>query len=281
MVERTVVSDAPAPVTPPAPPPVDIAVTHTAPQVNATGDLPTAGRTRIEAVPAGGPSGPDRPAWLPEKFKSPEDLAQAYGQLEQRLGQLGRSPAPAAPAQAGQPAPQPTAPVDIQTRLMQEYASTGQVSAESRQEFTQRTGLSDEFIDQHLAYLQHQGATAQQMAVQRLGGEAAVRELTDWAKAHLSADERAAFNRLVYSGDPAASQLAIDGVAAKYEAAVGRSPRIIAGRRPQSDYGGITPFQSEQELRAAQKDPRYKQDPAYRDQVMDRLNAAMKLGILR
>lgn len=29
-----------------------------------------------------------RPEWLPEKFKSPEDLAKSYGELESRLGEL-------------------------------------------------------------------------------------------------------------------------------------------------------------------------------------------------
>ena len=29
----------------------------------------------------------DRPEWLPEKFKSPEDMAQAYSELEKKMGQ--------------------------------------------------------------------------------------------------------------------------------------------------------------------------------------------------
>ena len=29
----------------------------------------------------------DRPEWLPEKFKSPEDMASSYSELESKLGQ--------------------------------------------------------------------------------------------------------------------------------------------------------------------------------------------------
>ena len=29
----------------------------------------------------------DRPEWLPEKFKSPEDMSKAYAELEKKLGQ--------------------------------------------------------------------------------------------------------------------------------------------------------------------------------------------------
>ena len=33
---------------------------------------------------------PDRPEWLPEKFKSVEDMAKAYSALESKLGQPQR-----------------------------------------------------------------------------------------------------------------------------------------------------------------------------------------------
>ena len=35
--------------------------------------------------PAAAPSG-DRPSWLPEKFKSAEDMAKAYSELEKKQG---------------------------------------------------------------------------------------------------------------------------------------------------------------------------------------------------
>lgn len=34
----------------------------------------------------GGDPPPERPGWLPEKFKSPEELAKAYGELEKKMG---------------------------------------------------------------------------------------------------------------------------------------------------------------------------------------------------
>ena len=38
-----------------------------------------------ESIPAEEQSS-DRPEWLPEKFKSPADLAEAYNNLESKLG---------------------------------------------------------------------------------------------------------------------------------------------------------------------------------------------------
>lgn len=275
-------SDSPAPNPAPAEPNIGVVVS---PQ-------PGGKITRIEGTPA--PTEPEpRPAWLEAKFKSPEELARAYSEMERRMGALSHAPAPApaAPAAPAVPVPvaDPAAPAapalansgDLVARLTQEFASTGQVSPRLRQEFTQRTGLPDGYIDQQLSFLHHQDQQARNIATQRLGGEAAVRELTDWAKGHLQPNEREAFNSLVYSGDEIKARLAIDGLAAKYEAEVGRAPRIIAGRRPQGDYGGLVPFQSEHELQAAMRDKRYREDPGYRAQVTDRLNAAQKLGLIR
>lgn len=240
-----------------------------------------------ETAPAGGDS---RPAWLPEKFKTPEDLASAYRALEQRLGAASHLPAPAAPAQpapaqGAQPAPgeQPAQPApaggDIASELMQEWVRTGNVSPESRKRFTEKTGLQPTFIDNQIAYMQQQNAAASRMASERLGGEGAVSELMDWAKGRLTDGDRAAFNRAVYSGDPALAQMAVDGLAARYEAEVGRSPRLMAGRKPRP-HTGIVPFQSAAEWQAQIRDPKYRTDPAFRAQVEDRLKASMELGIL-
>ena len=55
-------------------------------------EVPTAGTTEhleemLDVVEASeNPEVSDKPEWLPSKFDSPEDLAEAYRQLEQRLG---------------------------------------------------------------------------------------------------------------------------------------------------------------------------------------------------
>jgi len=246
---------------------------------------------RIEIGPNGTPAMPeDRPAWLPEKFKSPADMAAAYTELERRMG--AGQPAPAAPQAAPAPhtarmpegaapaAPGAPAAADLVAKMTQEYAQSGGVTPETRQEFIQRTGLPDSFVDQQIAYMKSREQSTLQMAVQRLGGEGAVRELQEWAATSLSAADRQAFNRAVYSDDPALAQLALDGLAAQYESKVGRAPRIIAGRRPQEQFRGAVPYQSHEEWRTEMKDPRYKADPAFRQRVEERLSASMQLGIL-
>lgn len=242
-------------------------------------------RTVIEGpAPAGPAPAPDRPSWLPSKFKTPEELAASYAQLEQKLGGGTAAPAsspapspglqPAAPAQPGQTVP------NLSDAFNQEFAQTGKVSPELRKRFTESTGLDESFIDKHLDYLRIQQQNAVDVAARRLGGSEAVRELNDWGAKNMTQEERIAFNRAVHSGDDAMVQMAVDALNARYEAAVGRPPRIMAGRRPQADHGGIVPFQSNAELLAAQSDPRYDRDPAYRAMVQDRLRLAMRMGLV-
>ena len=38
----------------------------------------------------------DRPEWLPEKFKTPEDMSKAYSELEKKLGQAPKEEQPEA-----------------------------------------------------------------------------------------------------------------------------------------------------------------------------------------
>ena len=262
------------------------------PGLPAAADVPGAGKgpqkITIDREPPAPESVPapasDRPTWLPEKFKSPEDLAQAYRALEQRLGGQPApvatpEVAPVAAPEVGQPAAAPQAS-DLVQKLTQEWAGSGKVSPESRAEFTRRTGLPDTFIDQQISYLQAQNQRVFEQAEKRLGGAGAVAELTEWAKNRLSPEERAAFNRATYSGDAAMSALALDGLAAKYEMEVGRAPKVMAGRKPQPDAGGIVPFQSHADWQAARRDPKYREDPAYRAQVEDRLRVSMKLGLV-
>lgn len=273
-----------APVSAPAP----TAVPDNGLAVNVT-TLSGGKAQRVEATPAAqAPAGGEqRPAWLPEKFKTPEAMAQAYAALEQRMGAVAAvpqaaAPAPQAPAQGQEPAPA-TAPAgagDLVQRMTQEWASTGQVSPESRKAFQERTGLDPSFIDNQIAHLEAQNARNYELATRRLGGEAAVSELTEWAKSRLSQEDRETFNRAVYSNDPRLAQLAMDGLAARYEAEVGRAPRVMAGRKPVPEAGGLVAFQSAAEWQTARRDPKYKQDPAYRQQVEDRLRLSSRMGIL-
>ena len=80
----------------------------------------------------------DRPQWLPEKFKSAEDMAQAYSELEKKLGQ--------APKEEQAEAEQSEAEAENPEEQAEENVSEAyQTIAEASKEFFENDGqLSEE-----------------------------------------------------------------------------------------------------------------------------------------
>ena len=102
-----------------------------------------------------------------------------------------------------------------------------------------------------------------------VGGEAEYNQMTAWAAANLDQNVIEAFDNLLDSGDPNAIQLAVNGLKAQYENATGYEGRMYTGKAPKSS-GDV--FRSQPELVAAMSDPRYDQDPAYRQDIIEKLD---------
>jgi hypothetical protein len=90
----------------------------------------------------------------------------------------------------------------------------------------------------------------------------------------LTPDEVKAFNAAVI-GTPAAQSLAISGLKARFEAAVGSDPSLVRGSAAAGGAGAG--YQSRAEVTADMKDPRYKKDPAYRAAVQAKLSRSGQL----
>ena len=93
--------------------------------------------------------------------------------------------------------------------------------------------------------------------------------MTTWASQNLPKDTIDAFDALLDSGNSGAIQLAVNGLKAQYEEATGYEGRMLSGKPAQSS-GDV--FRSQPELVAAMSDPRYDQDPAYRQDVIEKLD---------
>ena len=76
----------------------------------------------------------ERPEWLPEKFKTPEDLAKSYSELEKKLSQPTDSE-PEQEAEAGETEQSPAPQFD---KFAEEFAQSGELSADS---FTELEGM--------------------------------------------------------------------------------------------------------------------------------------------
>ena len=102
-----------------------------------------------------------------------------------------------------------------------------------------------------------------------VGGEAEYNKIVNWAGQNLSKDEIQSFDELIGTGNVGAIKLAVSGLKAQYEEANGYEGRMLTGKPPKASSDA---FRSQQELVAAMSDPRYDEDPAYRQDIIEKLD---------
>ena len=101
-----------------------------------------------------------------------------------------------------------------------------------------------------------------------VGGEEVYQQILGWANSNLTQDEQAMFDHVIDTGDPISSYFAVQNLFAKYNDSVGSDGALITGK-PASTSGDT--FKSQAALVSAMSDPRYDRDPAYRQEIQQKL----------
>ena len=218
---------------------------------------------------------------LAGKYKNAEDLEAAYLSLQKKLGQTeeeeteddGEGEVEEADEEVSEYAPAVSLINDASEEY---YANDGKLSEETIEKFS--TMSSQDLVN---AYIEIQANNPQpQQSVEMsdaqvntvmnaAGGEANYDTVIEWAAANLPEKQIDAFDSVVDSGNPAAIGIAFQGLQASYNEANGYEGRMLQGK-PASSRGSV--FRSQAELVAAMGDPRYDNDPAYRADVVEKLN---------
>lgn len=225
----------------------------------------------------------DRPEALPEKFKSVEDLAKAYTELEKKLGQPKQTEetkeeenkqSDSKEPEDGEktdekPEDQTEAPKthDL-SKFSEEWVEKGELSENSYKEL-QKLGYPQEFVDTYIEGFQAIQDRQVGEVYKTVGGEENYKAMTEWASANLPENEVASYDNIITGNDPSQTKLAVKGLWAQYTEANGKQPKLIGGS--QSGVGSVTPFRSTAEVVKAMSDPRYSNDSAYRKDVEKRL----------
>ena len=157
------------------------------------------------------------------------------------------------------------------------YAESGELTPEVMDQFNQMS--SQDLVN---AYIEMQGnlPTQQQAPVDisesevnyiknSVGGEQQYNQLMEWAGDNLDPAYVDAFNELTNNGSAAAIQLAVAGLNSQYQEQNGYEGRMLTGREAQTS---SDVFRSQAEVIAAMQDPRYDRDPAYRNDVFEKLD---------
>jgi hypothetical protein len=214
---------------------------------------------------------PERPEWLPEKFKSVEEMAKAYSALEGKLGQPQQEEQEEVDEDVTNQSASEVSEVlgangiDFDV-LQQEYAELGGLS-EDAYAALEEAGFPEAVVDQWIAGQEAMSQQVQSEMHSLVGGSEQYQELVGWAADALPDNEIDAFNATMETQDPNMIRLAIQGLNARYRSEA--APNLIEGSTGAVSTGGK--FSSNAELTAAMGDPRYAKDPAYRQAVADKL----------
>ena len=101
-----------------------------------------------------------------------------------------------------------------------------------------------------------------------VGGEEQYNNLTSWAADNMDDSALDAFNSIIDQGNPTAIQIAVAGMKAEYDNQEGYEGRMLTGKAASNSRDG---FRSQAEVVQAMSDPRYDRDPAYRQDLYDKL----------
>lgn len=221
------------------------------------------------------------------KFKSAEDLEKAYLELQKKLGSKEEEPVveddstpDSAPEEEQVEEESPVAKrVDFLKQASEEYYSNdNELKPETIQKLKEMP--SEELIEAYLelqknnpvAKAQPLSEDAAKTIVDSVGGQDAYNETLAWAADNLKPEEVAAYDNVVNSGNKDAIFFAVQALNQRYKDSVGFEGQQVSGRAPKAS--GIKGFRSNAELAAAISDPRYRNDPAYRYDVEQKLAAS-------
>lgn len=242
-------------------------------------------------IPDTGPEAPapaptsDRPSWLPENFKSPEDLANSYKAAQAELTRLkqGNAPAPEATPEASAPEAPKANDLTIDKaaadavanaglnfdKLADEFSSDGKLADESYAAL-EKQGIPKTVVDEFIRLKQGEADSVRTEVISIAGGEDGFKQMIQWAGNNYSDVE--VYNKMISSGDPASMRMAMVALKSAYVSANGSDPKLIMGNGG-SVAGDV--YGSDLEMVHDMQKPEYKKDPAFRRQVEEKAARSM------
>ena len=215
---------------------------------------------------------------LAGKFKDAEELEKAYIELQKKLGAPDETNEEELRETEASEEVEVTPAQELITSASAEYYEKGELAPETIERFKEMssTELVETYLKMQQAAPQEQQAEATRdltdaetnAIFNQVGGEASYNNLMEWASENLPDSYTQAYDDVIDKGNPYAIQIALAGLQAQYEAANGVEGNLRTGR-------GVVEkadvFRSQAEVIQAMNDPRYESDPAYRQDVFQKL----------
>ena len=212
---------------------------------------------------------------LAGKFKDAEDLEKGYIELQKKLGDPSRDE-PEAEADTTEPeekVEEETVDTDFLNKLWEE-SQTDEISEETLKELREMD--PSDLAQMYLEYRSENSEPQKQALTQEdsdqlkevAGGAKEYDSMMSWAKDNLAEQEIKMYDTVMERGDPLSCFFAVQALTNRYQDATGVDGEILTGK-PASNTQDV--YRSQAEVVRAMSDPRYEKDPAYRQDLYDKL----------
>lgn len=222
---------------------------------------------------------------VPDKFKNAETgevdvqaLLASYNHLEQKLGggpEVVEETPTEEPdsteeveASEEEDAPPPEGALD---KYSQEFFESGELKEESYTAL-ESMGYPKDLVNSFIEGQKALVANEQESLYAEVGGAEAYSKMSEWAAMNMTEEAKLAYNSAVQSGDMEQARLAIRGLRDSYSQSEGVAPNLLQGKANRMP--AAAPFRSTAQLVEAMSNPKYKTDPAYREDVENRLRGS-------
>ena len=235
-----------------------------------------------EALEIGEQLAEEQDKLLAGKYKDAEDLEAAYIELQKKLGSNEEETAEETVDEAEDVDEEDPFKDDPQGQTvfqahteMNESGELSQDTLESLKEMTAAdfvkamSRIEENDDDSAPAVTESAGLTNSDIndIQNAVGGEESYTQMIAWAKDNFTAQEIQAYDNALEVGDLNNINLALQALYFRYTDSVGVEGDMIQGKASTAVDG----FRSQQEVVRAMGDPRYDNDPAYRQDVYDKL----------
>jgi hypothetical protein len=203
---------------------------------------------------------------LAGKFKDTQALEQAYVELQKKLGN-----------QSSEEAEDTSSQEESSTSLLDDLWEQAQADDYNEDTLSQLSKADpNDIAKMYLDYRSKAEADKPQVSMtaeyadslkSSVGGEQQYNEMLGWAGQNLTDKEIEAYDSVMENGDPSAAYWAVQALSLRYKDANGVEGNLVQGKPP----GQGDTFRSQAEVVQAMSDPRYDKDPAYRRDLMRRL----------
>ena len=215
---------------------------------------------------------------LAGKYKDAQELEKAYVELEKKLGSESTEktePTEEVSETEAEKSEEDKTEATILDELWDE-ANTGKEYKKETLEKLRKMDPTD-LANMHLQYRQQNQAEPvnkdlSEQDVEQLqgivGGQDNYKNMLQWAQTNLNKQEIDMFDAVMERGDPLAAFFAVRSLAYRYNDTVGYDGKMLTGTAPKTQGDS---FKSQAQIVKAMSDPRYDTDPAYRLEVMNKL----------